>query len=211
MAITGRIRTQIDWINVLTSEARLTDVVLTGDIAARYKLPTGSVRKALARLTGRGLLSRVTDDVYANKLVRDIAAADFTRVLRPNSYISLESGLSHWGLSTQSSVALTCVTTGKPKEYRTPEFTIIFRTISKRLYWGFIEKQTRYSKYAIAEPEKALLDWIYLTLQSGLKPSLDEIEFKPIDKQKLSKYVAKYPGTVRNTLMHSLAFEHFAA
>jgi predicted transcriptional regulator of viral defense system len=211
MAITGRIRTQIDWINVLTSEARLTDVVLTGDIAARYKLPTGSVRKALARLTGRGLLSRVTDDVYANKLVRDIAAADFTRVLRPNSYISLESGLSHWGLSTQSSVALTCVTTGKPKEYRTPEFTIIFRTISKRLYWGFIEKQTRYSKYAIAEPEKALLDWIYLTLQSGLKPSLDEIEFKPIDKQKLSKYAAKYPGTVRNTLMHSLAFEHFAA
>jgi hypothetical protein len=71
-----------------------------------------------------------------------------------NLYVSLESALSYWGLSTQSSVALTCVTTGKLKEYRTPEFRITFRTISKRLFWGFIEKQTRYSKYAIAEPQR---------------------------------------------------------
>jgi len=53
---------------------------------------------------------------------------------------------------------MTRVTTVKPKEYQAPEFTITFRTISKRLYWGFIEKQTRCSKYPIAEPEKALLD-----------------------------------------------------
>jgi predicted transcriptional regulator of viral defense system len=129
------------------------------------------------RLAGRGLLSRVAEGLYLNKLVRDSAPENFIKLLRPNSYVSLESALSHWGLSTQSPVALTCVTAGKPKEYRAPEFTIAFRTISKRLLWGFIEKQTRYSKYAIAEPEKALLDWIYLTLQAGLAPNLDEIEF----------------------------------
>ena len=201
----------LDWTKVLSSEARLTDVVQVGAIASKYGLPLPTVWQALSRLANRSLVSRVAKGIYTNKLVRDSAPEDFIKLLRPNSYVSLESALSHWGLSTQSSVALTCVTTGKPKEYRTPEFTIIFRTISKRLYWGFIEKQTRYSKYGIAEPEKALLDWIYLTLQAGLKPSLDEIEFKSIDKQKLAKYAVKYPGTVRNTLMHSLAFEHFAA
>ena len=201
----------LDWTKVLSSEARLTDVVQVGTIASKYELPLPSVSQALSRLADRGLVSRVAKGIYSNRLVRDSAPEDFIKLLRPNSYVSLESALAHWGLSTQSSVALTCVTTGKPKEYRTPEFTITFRTISKRLYWGFIEKQTRYSKYPIAEPEKALLDWIYLTLQAGLKPSLDEIEFKSIDRQKLSKYAAKYPGTVRNALMHSLAFEHFAA
>jgi predicted transcriptional regulator of viral defense system len=201
----------LDWTKDLSSEARLTDVVLVDVIAEKYELPLPSVWKALSRLADRGLLSRVAKGIYANSLVRDSAPEDFFKLLRPESYVSLESALSHWGLSTQSSVALTCVTTGKPKEYRTPEFTITFRTISKRLYWGFIEKQTRYSKYAIAEPEKALLDWIYLTLQAGLKPSLDEIEFSSIDKQKLAKCASKYPSTVRNTLMHSLAFEHFAA
>jgi predicted transcriptional regulator of viral defense system len=162
-------------------------------------------------LEKRGLITRVADGVYLNKLVRDHSATDFITVLKPNSYVSLESALNHWGLSTQSPVTLTCVTTGKPREYRTPEFAITFRTISKKLFWGFVEKQTRYSKYRIAEPEKALLDWIYLSLQTGLTPHLDEIDFKVVDKQKLVKYADKYPGTVRNTLMHSLAFEHFAA
>jgi predicted transcriptional regulator of viral defense system len=185
--------------------------VLADDIAAKYKLPVASVWKALSRLEDRGLLGRVANGVYVNKLVRDNSPLDFVGILRPNSYVSLESALSHWGLSTQSPVTLTCVTSGKPKEYRTSEFTIAFRTVSKHLFWGFVEKQTRYSKYRIAEPEKALLDWIYLSLQVGLTPDLDEIDLKSIDKQKLVKYAGKFPRTVRNKLLHSLAFEHFAA
>jgi predicted transcriptional regulator of viral defense system len=201
----------LDWAQVLASEARLTDVILLDEIAAKYKLPTKSAWKALSRLNHRGLVRRITSGIYLNKLVRDSSAADFVSVLKPDSYVSLESALSQWGLSTQSPVALTCVTVGKPKEYRTPEFSITFRAISKRLFWGFVEKQTRYSKYRVAEPEKALLDWIYLSLQSGLTPHLDEIAFGSVDKQKLVKYSDKFPGTVRNLLVHSLAFEHFAA
>jgi predicted transcriptional regulator of viral defense system len=201
----------LDWVKILTNEARLMDVVLVDQIATKYKLPIATVWRAVSRLTKRELLSRVANGVYLNKLVRDASALDFVGILKPNAYVSLESALNHWGISTQSPVALTCVTTGNAKEYRTPEFTISFRTISVRLFWGFVEKQTRYSKYKIAEPEKALLDWIYLTLQSGLTPRLDEIELKSIDKRKLVQYADKYPGTVRNALLHSLAFEHFAA
>jgi hypothetical protein len=85
------------------------------------------------------------------------------------------------------------------------------RSISEHLFRGFVEKQTRYSKYRFAEPEKALLDWVYLTLQSGLTPRLDEIELQSLVKQKLVKYANKYPGTVSKALTNSLAFEHFAA
>lgn len=156
-------------------------------------------------------MTHVTKGIYLNKLVRDYAASDFIAILRPNSYVSLESALNHWGLSTQSPIALTCVTTGKPKEFKTPEFTIAFRRISSRLFWAFVEKQTRYAKYRIAEPEKALLDWVYLSLQAGLTPTLDEIDLKRIDKQKLIKYAAEFPGSVSRAVTHSLAFEHFAA
>lgn len=204
-------RNRLDWTKVLTDEARLTDVVVVDDLAAKYSLAPDSVWKAASRLAKRGLLSRVSNGVYLNKLVRDASATDFLHILNPNSYVSLESALNHWGLSTQSPVSLTCVTTGKPREYRTSDFTITLRSISKHLFWGFIEKQTFYAKYCIAEAEKALLDWVYLTLQSGLTPHLDEIELRSVDKQKLVKYATKYPGTVRNALTNSLAFEHFAA
>jgi len=211
MAINKTRTGPLDWAKVLTNEARVSDVILASELASNYNLPVASVQKALLRLKHRGLVSRVAEGVYANKLVRDIAAADFIRVLRPYSYVSLESGLSHWGLSTQSPVALTCVTTGKPKEYRVPEFAIRFRAISRNLYWGFVEKQTRYATYLIAEPEKALLDWVYLSLQGGIRPSLDEVDFKSVSKEKLAEYASKFPGSVRNVLTHSLAFEHFAA
>lgn len=202
---------KLDWVKILTEEARLSDVVQVHKIATQYKVPLGSAWRAVWRMSKRGLLSRVANGVYLNKLVQDASGLDFVSILKPNAYVSLEWALNHWGISTQSPVALTCVTTANAKEYRTPEFTITFRTISEHLFWGFIEKQTRYSKYRIAEPEKALLDWIYLALQSGLAPNLDEIELKPIDKRKLVKYVDKYPGTVRKALTDSLAFEHFAA
>jgi predicted transcriptional regulator of viral defense system len=211
MAMNNTKTKRLDWTKVLTNEARLTDVVVVDELANKYNLPPDSVWKATSRLAKRGLLSRVSNGVYLNKLVRDASATDFLNVLKPNSYVSLESALNHWGLSTQSPVSLTCVTVGKPKEYRTPEFAITLRSISEHLFWGFIEKQTRYSKYRIAEPEKALLDWVYLTLQSGLTPRLDEIELQSLNKEKLVKYAAKYPGTVRNTLTNSLAFGHFAA
>jgi DNA-binding Lrp family transcriptional regulator len=188
----------LDWAKLLTNEARLTDILAADEIAEKYKLHVTSVWKALSRLEDRGLVSRVSKGIYVNKLVRDNSPLDFVRALRTDSYVSLES-------------ALTCVTLGKPKEYKTSEFTITFRTISEQLFWGFVEKQTRYSTYKIAEPEKALLDWIYLSLQGGLTPELDEIDFKRLDKQRLVKYADKFPNTVRNILVHSLAFEHFAA
>jgi predicted transcriptional regulator of viral defense system len=202
---------RLDWVKVLTSEARLTDVIVIDELAAKYHLPAASVWKAASRLAKRGLLSRVSNGIYLNKLVRDVSASDFVSVLRPNSYVSLESALNHWGVSTQSPASLTCVTTGKPRVYRTTEFAITFRTISEHLFWGFVEKQTRYSKYRIAEAEKALLDWVYLTLQNGLTPRLDEIELQVLDKKKLANYADKYPKTVRSALTSSLAFEHFAA
>jgi len=59
MAIKNTTRKTLDWPKVLTSEARLTDVILADEIAAKYQLPVASVWKALSRLADRGLVSRV--------------------------------------------------------------------------------------------------------------------------------------------------------
>ena len=78
-----------------------------------------------------------------------------------------------------------------------------FRHINENLFWGFEEKRTRYGSYKIAEPEKALLDWVYLQRQEGLPVTLDESSFKPIDKRKLQKYAAKYPNSVQQTIRNA--------
>jgi hypothetical protein len=50
------------------------------------------------------------------------------------------------------------------------------------------------------EPEKALLDWVYLQRQEGLPVALDELSLNPIDKKKLQKYALQYPNSVQRTV-----------
>ncbi len=91
MAVKNKTRKHLDWAKVLTSESRLSDTVLVDTIAAKYELPIPSVSKALSRLADRGLLSRVAEGIYLNKLVRDSAPEDFIKLLRPNSYVSFRA------------------------------------------------------------------------------------------------------------------------
>src|SRR6267142_4837601 len=188
----------MDWIAALAEEARRSDIILADQWAAKYAVGPGTVSKALSRCARRGLVERVTHKIYVNKLVPDFLPQDLVNVLRPNSYISLESALWFWGISTQTTALLTCVTTGKPRDFNGKAFAISYRSIAPRLYSGFIEKHTRYGKYLIAEPEKALLDWIYLSLQEGYTPDLDELTFQPIDRPKLLETGKRYPRTVLN-------------
>jgi hypothetical protein len=102
------------------------------------------------------------------------------------------------------------VATGKSKEYRTPEFAIALRSISEHFLWDSSKGKHATRSIELLSQRRYCLG-VYLTLQSGLTPHLDEIELHSLDKQKLVKYANKYPGTVRNALANSLAFEHFAA
>jgi hypothetical protein len=64
-----------------------------------------------------------------------------------------------------------------------------------------VRKTTRYGSYLIAEPEKAILDWIYLGIQNGAAPALDELDFGSVDRPKLLNYARKFPSS---TYLHVL-------
>ena len=85
------------------------------------------------------------------------------------------------------------------------------RRISKNLCWGFKGNVTRYSSYRIAEPGKALSDWIYLSLQEGPPVELDELEFQRLEAGKILRCCEQFPKTVRDFVLPSLAQSHTAA
>jgi len=195
----------MDWVKYLQDQVVRSPIILASEVEVALQLDHSSVRRTLGRLQHRGLVERITNGIYLNALTQDFAATDVINVLRPNAYVSLDSALRHWGISTQSPSVLTCVTTGKPKEYRSKHLNVRFRTIAPKLYWGFKEKATRYGAYKLAEPEKALLDWVYLALQNGIEPALDELNLRNLDRSKLFEYANKYPSSVLKHLLPVLA------
>jgi len=187
----------MNWTTILTEEARRNCILRSDELARRHKLSGAAVRNALRRHERRGLVERVSTKIYINHLNQQFSPRDLVNVLRPQSYISLESVMVEKGITSQSPSVLTCVTPGYPQLFRTKSAGIAYRKISPDLYWGYEQKATRYNNYLIAEPEKALLDWIYLTRQEGLPTPFDELQLQFLNASKLRKYAERFPRTVQ--------------
>lgn len=201
----------MNWTTILADESRKNSILRLDDLARRYNIQEIVARNALRRYEARGLVEHISNKVYINRLNQQFSPRELVNVLRPESYISLESALVDRGVTSQSPAILTCVTVGYPKTFRSRSVTIVYRKISSELYWGFEEKTTRYNAYRIAEPEKALLDWIYLSRQEGLPTPLDEINLQFLDFQKLRGYAGRFPRTVNEVVRQLLLDRTVAA
>jgi predicted transcriptional regulator of viral defense system len=190
----------MNWTTILTKEAQQNCIVRTDNIARKYQFSERVVRNALRRYEAQGLVERVSTKIYINHLNQHFSPRDLVNVLRPRSYISLESALVERGIISQNPSVLICVTPGYPQSFRSKSVSIVYRKISPELYWGYEEKSTRYNKYLIAEPEKALLDWIYLNRQEGLPTPLDELHLQFLNPAKLRNYALRFPRTVSETI-----------
>lgn len=191
----------MDWIASLAKEARTDPLVRTREFALKYHVSTPSVAKALNRQTKRGILEKLADGLYLNKLAPLVTATDIVNEVVPSSYISSWTALAEWGLSSQNPVLVTCVTDLRSRKIKTSSTApIIYRKINRHLFWGYIEKKSRYGKYKIAEPEKAILDWIYFHLKDGLPVQFDEIQFSKLSRSRLVSYAKKFPSTVMQAL-----------
>jgi len=201
----------MNWTTILADEARTSSLLRLDDLARRYNIREIVARNALHRCENRGLVEHVSNKVYINRLNQNFSARDLVNVLRPESYVSLESALVDQGITSQSPAILTCVTTGYPKTFRTPSLTISYRKVSRDLYWGFEQKRTRYNMYQKALPEKALLDWIYLNRQEGLPTPLDELNVQFLNHHKLREFAERFPRTVQQIVKELLVSQIVAA
>ena len=201
----------MNWTTILAQESRRNSILRLEDLVRRYNVQEVVARNALRRYEIRGLVEHISNKIYVNRLNQNFSPPDLVNVLRTASDMSLESALVDRGITSQSPAILTCVTTEYPKTFRSSSLTISYRKISKDLYWGFEEKRTRYNNYQFALPEKALLDWIYLTRQEGLPTPLDEINFQFLDRQRLREFASRFPRTVEEVVKQLLLDQAVAA
>ena len=195
----------MDWVRLITDQARISGILRVDELARELNTSEVAVGNALRRQEERGLVEHLGKKIFINRLVPDYSGRELINTLRPESYLSLETVLRDSGISTQSPTILTCVTPGRPGEFRAKSVSISFRRISKNLSWGFQEKRTRYGRYNIAEPEKALLDWVYLRRQEGSTINTDELDLQRLDRGRLLQYAAKFPIPVKQQITEAVA------
>jgi len=113
----------------------------------------------------------------------------------------LEWALAYHGLSQQKPAEATCVTRHRPRRVRTVLGTLSFSHVGLPLFFGFRKEKVRLGiETWVAEPEKALLDWIYLRRRAGEPIALDEINLKTLRPKILKQYSMSFPPSIRAVL-----------
>lgn len=170
------------------------------------KLFTGeessSINVQLSRWEQKGELVRLKRGIYklAGREVDEMVVAG---ILYKPSYISLELALHYQGIIPGVVSTVTSVTTITSREFKNQMGVFSYSKIRPKLYFGFNKVQDSKSKmyYQIAEPEKALLDWIYLRKIKDLEAN--RVEVDNLDRDKLAEWGQEYPDWVRKVVKTS--------
>jgi predicted transcriptional regulator of viral defense system len=160
-------------------------VITTAEIANILGKPKRIGAVYAARMVKKGLAKRLMRGKFS-LLDDDFAIA--SQLINP-SYISLDSALLFHGIIQQVPRQIECVTT--VNTIRLENYGIIYHKIPALLFYGY-KRVERGSSYAFfAEPEKALIDGIYLGLYSN--STLTSV-IKKVDAHKLLEYAKRYTG-----------------
>jgi len=83
------------------------------------------------------------------------------RLYQP-SYISLESALAWYGFIPEAVFQTISCSTRKSQRFETPRGVFVYRHVRRELFFGYQLISWKRWKLLLADPEKALIDYLYL-------------------------------------------------
>lgn len=186
------------WIALLQKLGKEKQKILSPrTIGKASGLGTAAALKAIQRLCRRGYLVKLYNKAYASKLSLP-PLEEVAMFYGKPCYISFESALSDQGIISQMPLVLTCATTRKMKNLKTPLGEIVFHHINPRLFTGFENDKG----VLRATAEKAFLDYIYINLNNNKRvPALDEFDLRQLNKKKIKKLAKVFPRSVRRWIL----------
>jgi predicted transcriptional regulator of viral defense system len=148
----------------------------------------------------KGNLLRLKNGMYAfAKDKEKIKGEEIASFLYEPSYLSLESALSWHGFIPEMVYAYVSLTARINRKFTNAFGTFLYRHIKPELFWGYTEIKTEHGHYLLAEPEKALLDYLYLNLSKirneagfdNVRFNMDMIKEK-LNADKFLKYLSAF-------------------
>ncbi|MCX6796826.1 MAG: hypothetical protein NTW06_05025 [Candidatus Falkowbacteria bacterium] len=142
-----------------------------------------------------GYLAKIKNGLYViAEKEKEISNEVIAFNLYQPSYVSLEWALSKYGLIPEMVYNCTSITTKTTRMFTNKFGSFSFRNIKKDLFFGYKKIVAGGQAYLIAEPEKALFDYIYLNLgqidnQADIEElRLNESAVKELNHKKIKAY-----------------------
>jgi len=165
-------------------------VFTTRDAATRLRVPHGHASVSLARLGAAGLVIRLRRGVWAlPNRVDPLALPECLTAPLP-AYVSLQSALYLHGMISQIPAVTYAVTLARTRRFVTPLGTVSLHHVKPELFFGYEDAGRAGGR--LATPEKALVDFLYLTpARSRLFRALPELEWPKAFRPSVARSIVR--------------------
>lgn len=161
------------------------------DLSLLLGINKAKLQVELYRMKKRGVVKPLANGYYANPF--HLPSLEYVAmILKKPSYISLETALNKYGLLPQTVFLYSMVTTQFPHQYEALDTVFEYHHIQASYFFGFQEMTPQ---IFMAEPEKALLDLIYLKVFKQKRDNryvtlslIDNMDFSTLNQSKFSRY-----------------------
>jgi predicted transcriptional regulator of viral defense system len=180
------------------SDLNIRQTILDSQIRIFSPRDLGSLLHLSPRLTLYYLQKGVKDNLFLRlKNGLYTLATDSARIeeianrLYTPSYLSFEFALSHYNLIPETIYSLTSATPKATRDYEVGGMTYSYTTIPRNAYTGYVPITQDYRSYFIAEPEKAVADYLYL-LSLGRRGHYERLDVSKLDHHKITQYLSLF-------------------
>ncbi len=167
-----------------------------------FNVSESSTRFFLHRHAKKDYLIRLKKGLYCLKAQPPSEYLVANRLYRP-SYISLEFALSHFGIIPEAVYTVTSVTTKATRQFKTLGLVFTYQKIKTEAFRGYRPEKINGQTILIAEPEKALVDYLYFIDREKREPN-ERIDFKKISKKKILEYAKLFKRKSLNKLIKKI-------
>ena len=176
-------------------------VMRTADVMALLDVNKDHASQILSRLAGSGHLLRLKRGTWLVSRTRDpLPLVGYLTAPLP-SYVSLQTALYHHGMISQMPTVIYCVSLTRTRVYATPVGTFSVHHISAPFFGAHEQHGVKGVK--MATPEKALLDFLYLSsTKTRLFAALPELDLSAgFSIRNAERLLLRIPSRHRRTMV----------
>ena len=156
----------------------------------------------LEKYTHDGLFFRLKKGLYTLKSDPPLEEEIANLLYRP-SYLSFEYALATYNIILEMPYTITSATTKPTRTFQVGEKSFSYFTIKLQAYSGYMPIKRGDRTVILAEPEKALVDYLYF-VSLGKKPGNDRLVLDNLDKQKAFEYASLYQRSGLDKLLEEM-------
>ena len=150
----------------------------------------------------RGLFVRLKNGLYMLKTDPAPEEAIANRLYRP-SYLSFEYALARHNILPEMPYAVTSATTKPTRTFTVGEKTFAYLTIKRQAFTGYEPIPQDRQIVLMAEPEKALVDYLYF-VSLGKKSPNDRLNTAQLNREKAMRYAQLYQRASLDQLVREI-------